>query len=53
MTDLPETTKPSEAENVSGSQLSLVTLRSFIRALHLAQLQAMGDKEQENSEMKN
>jgi hypothetical protein len=36
MTDLPETTKPSEAENVSGSHLSLITLRSFIRALHLA-----------------
>jgi len=36
MTDLPEFTTRSEAENVSGSQLSLVTLHSFILALRLA-----------------
>jgi hypothetical protein len=36
MTDLPEFTTPSEGENVSSSQLSLVTLHSFILALRLA-----------------
>ena len=36
MTDLPESTTPSEAEDVSDSHLSLVTLHSFILALRLA-----------------
>ena len=36
MTDLPESTTPLEAEDVSGSQLSLVTLHSIILALRLA-----------------
>jgi len=35
ITNLPESTTPSGAANASGSQLSLVTLHSFILTLRL------------------